>query len=128
VVVARRGLGTLNHTLLTLEAARLRGIRLAGVVLNGAGPTREEEALAETTNAGELARRVDGVAVLAEVPHGEDPELALMDALLGRIGWAGRALLPRDRPTAPHDPGVADAILRVLPDAPGASSEEIAQR
>src|SRR6516162_3253545 len=36
VIVARRGLGTLNHTLLTVEAARLRGLRVAGVVLNGA--------------------------------------------------------------------------------------------
>src|SRR5262249_32930802 len=34
VVVARRGLGTLNHTLLTVEAARRRGLRVAGLVLN----------------------------------------------------------------------------------------------
>jgi dethiobiotin synthetase len=34
VVVARPGLGTINHTLLTLEAARAGGLRVAGVVLN----------------------------------------------------------------------------------------------
>ena len=34
VVVARPGLGTINHTLLTLEAARSRGLSVAGVVLN----------------------------------------------------------------------------------------------
>jgi dethiobiotin synthetase len=34
VIVARPGLGTINHTLLTLEAARSRGLRVAGVVLN----------------------------------------------------------------------------------------------
>jgi dethiobiotin synthetase len=33
VVVARPGLGTINHTLLTLEAARLSGLEVAGVVL-----------------------------------------------------------------------------------------------
>ena len=33
VVVARPGLGTINHTLLTLEAARRAGLRVAGVVL-----------------------------------------------------------------------------------------------
>jgi dethiobiotin synthetase len=126
VVVARRGLGTLNQTLLTLEAARHRGLRLAGVVLNGAEPTREDGSLAEATNAGELARRLDSVAVLAEVPHDEGPEV--MDALLGRIGWAGRALAPRYWPTATHDPGAADVILREPPDAPGASSEELSQR
>lgn len=33
VVAARPGLGTINHTLLTLEAARAAGLRVAGVVL-----------------------------------------------------------------------------------------------
>ncbi|HEX9793099.1 MAG TPA: dethiobiotin synthase [Planctomycetota bacterium] len=35
VLVARSGLGTLNHTLLSVEAARSRGLRVAAVVLNG---------------------------------------------------------------------------------------------
>ncbi len=35
VVVARSGLGTINHTLLTLAALRQRGVAVAGVVLNG---------------------------------------------------------------------------------------------
>lgn len=35
VVVALSTLGTINHTLLTLEAMRSRGLRPAGVVLNG---------------------------------------------------------------------------------------------
>jgi dethiobiotin synthetase len=34
VVVARAGLGTINHTLLTLEAARAHGLDIAAVVLN----------------------------------------------------------------------------------------------
>jgi dethiobiotin synthetase len=34
VLVARPGLGTINHTLLTLEAARSCGLAVAGVVLN----------------------------------------------------------------------------------------------
>ncbi len=34
IVVARTGLGTINHTLLTLEAARGAGLTVAGVVLN----------------------------------------------------------------------------------------------
>lgn len=39
LVVARARLGTLNHTLLTLEALRARGIRVAGVVVSRAdGP------------------------------------------------------------------------------------------
>jgi dethiobiotin synthase len=35
VVAARSGLGTINHTLLTLEALRGRSLRVAGVVLVG---------------------------------------------------------------------------------------------
>jgi dethiobiotin synthetase len=67
LIVAHRGLGTLNHTLLTVEAARSRGLRVAGVVLNGARPTADP--IAEATNAEELALRLGGVAVLAEWPH-----------------------------------------------------------
>ena len=35
IVVARSTLGTINHTLLTLQALRMREIPVAGVVLNG---------------------------------------------------------------------------------------------
>ena len=35
VLVARSGLGTLNHTLLSLEALRKRQIRVLGIILNG---------------------------------------------------------------------------------------------
>ncbi|HEY6779922.1 MAG TPA: dethiobiotin synthase [Thermoleophilaceae bacterium] len=33
VIAARTGLGTINHTLLTIEAARAAGLRIAGIVL-----------------------------------------------------------------------------------------------
>src|SRR5262249_56827531 len=57
VIVARRGLGTLNHTLLTIEAARRRGLRVAGIVLNSPLPAASVDlALAEATNADELVR------------------------------------------------------------------------
>lgn len=54
IVVARAGLGTINHTLLTLEAARARGLRVDAVVLNryeSMQPT-----LAEETNPDVIAR------------------------------------------------------------------------
>jgi dethiobiotin synthetase len=40
LVIARDALGTINHTLLTLEALRGRGLRVAGVVLNGVSGER----------------------------------------------------------------------------------------
>jgi dethiobiotin synthetase len=67
VVVARRSLGTLNHTLLTLEAARHRGLRVLGVVVNETMPVTT---LADESNVEELRRRIE-VPILAVVPHGE---------------------------------------------------------
>lgn len=65
IIVARRGLGTLNHTLLTVEVAHRRGLRVAGVVINEPEPPA---GLAAMTNIEELGRRLD-VPLLALVPH-----------------------------------------------------------
>ncbi len=58
VIVARSGLGTINHTLLTLEAARRRGLEVLGVVLVGP-PNAENRAAIEAWG---------DVSVVAEVP------------------------------------------------------------
>jgi dethiobiotin synthetase len=87
VIVARRGLGTLNHTLLTVEAALARSLRVAGVVLNGAEPTRD--ALAEATNPTELARRLGPIPILADLEH--DPSRATMTVVMDGSDWYNRA-------------------------------------
>ena len=66
VVVARRSLGTLNHTLLTVEVARTRGLTVAGVVVS---ETEPPQGTAAETNVEELRRRL-AVPLLAVVPHG----------------------------------------------------------
>jgi dethiobiotin synthetase len=53
VVVARAGLGTLNHTLLTCESIRALGLVCAGVVLNP-GADETGSTLARRTNAAVL--------------------------------------------------------------------------
>ncbi|OGC07359.1 dethiobiotin synthase [candidate division WOR-1 bacterium RIFOXYD2_FULL_36_8] len=35
LIVARAGLGTINHTLLTIEALKKRKVKIAGIVMNG---------------------------------------------------------------------------------------------
>jgi dethiobiotin synthetase len=101
VVVARRGLGTLNHTLLTVEAALRRGLRVAGVVLNSASPAPDADAaLAEETNAAELAGRLDGIAVLGEVPFRDGLDPMGDSGVLDGLDWSGRALRPRYVPGA----------------------------
>lgn len=65
VVVARSGLGTLNHTALTIEALRRRGLDVLGVVLNRYPGSPDQ---AEETNPREIERLV-GVEVLGKVPE-----------------------------------------------------------
>lgn len=81
LVVAADRLGTLNHSLLTVEAVRARGLAIAGVVLSGAcGPV--DPAM---DNAGELARWL-GNAVHRLPPGGPPGEAAWQaeaDALAG---------------------------------------------
>lgn len=58
LIAARSGLGTLNHTLLTLQAARARGLAVAGVVLLGPRNPGNRRSL----------ERHGRVRVLAEIP------------------------------------------------------------
>ncbi len=95
VIVARRGLGTLNHTLLTVEAIRHRGLRVAGVVLNAS--TRDEVGLAERTNAEELSRRLDGIAILADCPH--DAGGSLLNRCIHDVNWDEWAAASRNAMT-----------------------------
>lgn len=67
LIVARPGLGTLNHTLLTIEALRSRRVLLHGIVINHAVPSRS--GLAERTNP-RLLERLSGLKVLAQVRYG----------------------------------------------------------
>lgn len=66
VVVARAGLGTLNHAELTVAACRGRGVEVQGVVI-GAWPGQPE--LVERLNAEDLPR-LTGVRLLGRLPAG----------------------------------------------------------
>ena len=58
VLVARSGLGTLNHTLLSLEALQRRQLPVLGLVLNG--PPHQDNP--------RTLKQLSGVPVLAELP------------------------------------------------------------
>lgn len=101
LIVARRCLGTLNHTLLTVEAARSRGLRLAGIILNAA--ECPPDTLVSATNSDELCRRLAGVPLLAEIDHLEDP--GSLASELSRIDWparCARSRMPIDGPIMPN--------------------------
>lgn len=87
IVVARSGLGTLNHTALTVDALRSRGITVPLVVLN----EYEGASVAERTNPAELRRMLD-------VPI----------ATLGHISTGPDAIVPAVRNALAEDASIAD--------------------
>jgi dethiobiotin synthetase len=65
LIISRISLGTLNHTLLTVEAARRRGIKVIGVVFNHLAQRR---GMAEKTNLPVIKHYLD-VPILGEIPY-----------------------------------------------------------
>ncbi len=82
VIVARRSLGTLNHTLLTLAAARQCKLPVIGVVVNETAPPL---GLADETNIEELRRRID-VPILAVVAH-ENLSCRRSEFVIPEVDW-----------------------------------------
>jgi len=80
LIVARCGLGTINHTLLTIEAVQMRELRIAGVVFNQAAEDETDESVA--TNASEI-ERVAGVRMLGTLPF--DASVSVEEGTPGRL-------------------------------------------
>lgn len=84
LLVARAGLGTVNHTALTVEALRRRSLAIAGIVLNRTGPADDPSV---PHNAAEIAR-LTGIAPAALLPYVADIEAraaALRSTLAAKI-------------------------------------------
>jgi dethiobiotin synthetase len=82
VVVARAGLGTLNHTALTVQAIQGRGLHVHGVVI-GAWPAQPD--LAATQNLLDLPM-MTGVPLIGQIPDGAG-DLAPEEFAAGVPGW-----------------------------------------
>lgn len=84
LIIARAGLGTLNHSLLTIEAAQKRGLRVAGVVFNcPPGVSADDPSL--PYNREDLAR-LTNVPVLGTIATGEIGSLPFPPLELFDIG------------------------------------------
>ncbi len=68
VVVSRAGLGAINHTLLTVDAAVVRGLELRGIIFNRVSVTNYS--LAELTNP-KVIHDLSGVPILGSLPEVE---------------------------------------------------------
>ena len=85
IVAARPGLGTISHTLLTLEAARSAGLEVRAVVLT---PWPHEPSTLERSNRQTIARLgAVEVATLAPLASGLPVELAAAGASLPLTRW-----------------------------------------
>jgi dethiobiotin synthetase len=84
VIVARPGLGTINHTLLTIRAVREAGLPLAGVVISGYNAATADTA--EETAPGIIAE-IGKTSILAIV--GQDEESSVERGILGGMVLAG---------------------------------------
>jgi dethiobiotin synthetase len=85
LIAARAGLGTINHTLLTLEAARAADLRVAAVVLT---PWPAAAAALEESNRATIAALGDvEVATLTELRDTTPASLAAAGASLALDDW-----------------------------------------
>ena len=83
VLVARAALGTINHTLLSLEAARARGVPVVGVAISHTAP---DLSAADRSNLDRLLEELP-VPCLGELAHGSttlEPQLSA-EALLALL-------------------------------------------
>jgi dethiobiotin synthetase len=76
IIVARNALGTINHTLLTVEHARRSGLDVLGIIINHCSPSPD---LSAETNPGIIAE-MSGLPLLGVMPYlpaavREDPPL-----------------------------------------------------
>jgi dethiobiotin synthetase len=85
VIAARPGLGTINHTLLTIEAARAVRLEVAGVVIT---PWPDDPSVMTRSNRATIARvGAVEVAALPPLPDGSPGSLAAGGAVLPLDAW-----------------------------------------
>jgi dethiobiotin synthetase len=90
VIAASPGLGTINHTLLTLEAARAAGLQVRAVVLT---PWPERPAAMEESNRATIARL--GAVEVAALRQVSSTDPAALTGVGSELPW--RKWLPRER-------------------------------
>jgi dethiobiotin synthetase len=79
VVVARPGLGTINHTLLTVSTLRARKLNVAGIVINHTNSRKA--GLSERTSPATI-ENMSGVKIIGIIPYKSDLFQIIVDHLL----------------------------------------------
>jgi dethiobiotin synthetase len=85
IIVSRIRVGTLNHTLLTINAARQYGLKIKGIILN----KQERDDLDEVEKQqGELIEELSGIPILGTCPHIENVSVEGIQQNSGKIEHA----------------------------------------
>ena len=82
IVVARNTLGTINHTLLTVEHARQCGLTLVGIIINNCDPDPD---VSSETNPG-VIKQLSGLPLVGVIPYLPPPrrgDTALLAEVVG---------------------------------------------
>ena len=64
ILIAQNYLGSINHTLLSIEVLKSRGMRLLGIVMNGGENKYSETFIKDYTR----------VPIIARIPHFDKPD------------------------------------------------------
>ncbi|MGO4887572.1 dethiobiotin synthase [Anaerobacillus sp. MEB173] len=75
ILIARAGLGTINHTVLSIMALRQRGIPIAGIILNR---VQKGDSIIEEDNQ-KVIEQLTNVPILGVIPYIENIEQTLQD-------------------------------------------------
>lgn len=67
IIVARRTLGTINHTAMTARIAKVAGLQVRGLIFCDACPVEPDDIAAQTSAA--ICAEMTGLPILAEVPY-----------------------------------------------------------
>ena len=86
IIVARPSLGTLNHTLLTVNACRTYNLRIAGLVINKFPKTASSVEKATPATLGKLT----GIPILAVLPRLSNATYLSMGGILEKSGVLDR--------------------------------------
>jgi len=87
LIVARPGLGTINHTLLTVAALKGRKIAIAGIVINYAMDSKP--GLAEETSPA-VIEKISGIRIVGIIQHGSSYFESLLNKITCRGPMQGR--------------------------------------
>ncbi len=90
IIVARAGLGTINHTLLTIESLRSVGVEVLGVVINQY--PADNASVAEETNPREIERisRVPILCIASQEPFTPPHIGPGVMAAVGQVDWESK--------------------------------------